>query len=151
MAERRDRRLQGQCRRLRNSRRRCCNRPGLGECCRLAHLKRLEIFAIVIEQTVGPGRCLGAPRVRSEELGVLFWRKGEKPVDLIHYRVQLVVRQSVDPIASGQRLVKPHQVLVSFVDLVDRANLELEGLDFGGHDRPYLIRDEKSCKHKHEK
>ena len=61
------------------------------------------------------------------------------------------MRQSVNPIASGQRLVKPHQVLVSFVDPVDRADPELEGPDFSGHDGANPIRDEKNSKHRHDK
>jgi hypothetical protein len=80
----------------------------LGECCRFAHLKRLEIYAIVIEQMVGPGRRLGATRVRGEELGVLFRRKREKPVDLIHYRVQLALRQS--EVARATRRVRHRNV-----------------------------------------
>ena len=59
--------------------------PVSGSCCRLAHPERLEIYAKVIEQTVGPGRRLWTTRARGEELGVLFRRKGQKPVGPIHY------------------------------------------------------------------
>ena len=68
-------------------------------------------------------------------------------VDAIHQWVQVPMHESVEPISLCQRFVETHQRLVALVDLVERLDLELDGLHIRGHDCPNAVHDEQSGEH----
>jgi extradiol dioxygenase family protein len=116
-----------------------------------ARAVRFHVCSIVLDQPVRSGRrVVSAARPRGDELGVFFWRQGEQLADTNHQGVQVVVHQSVDPIASRQRLIQPHQGLVTMVQRMERADPQLERLGVARHDGTYSVYGEEGRQHEHE-
>src|SRR5207244_10258899 len=120
VAQRGERGLGGRGGRGGRKRTRSAFRGRLSERCPRAPLERFHVCSFVLDQPVGSGRrVVGAARPRGDELGALFWRQGEQLADTIQQGVQVVVHKSVDPIASRQRPIQPHQRFVAMVQCVE--------------------------------
>ena len=87
-------------------------------------------------------------RMQRKETRLLFGRESEKAVETIQQRIQVLVRNPIEPIAPGQRRIEPHQGLVAPVDVAQSADSELEDSGVVRYSGADTTHEEDTCRDK---
>ncbi len=86
--------------------------------------------------------------MQRKEPRLLFWCQSENPVETIQQGIQVLPHNLIEPIAPGQRRIKLHESLVAPIDVVERADSELEDSGVVRYSGADAIHEEDACNDK---